>query len=211
MVHGLGFSNAASHIAANSLSLFAFFQAQAMLGMCSIPLPPVVRSWTQDFQWSMGIINVGFIQDLVTWYQRSTGGVATNVLQRLDQVSVEVQKVKRALPVLEPAVDLVSRSLGSLAKRSYTETEYGSYVVSGIQRAGYQADIETTNIFLTGLVFFYFFCLLVIIVVVICKGFCEVAARMRLIKGDAFFEFRAGWLTVLKGMHFVSSLLYLAS
>ncbi|KAJ4287498.1 putative flavin carrier protein 3 [Collariella sp. IMI 366227] len=40
IVNGLGFSNAASHIACNTLSLFAYFQAQAMLGLCAVPLPP---------------------------------------------------------------------------------------------------------------------------------------------------------------------------
>lgn len=57
---GLGHTNAASHVAANALSLTSYFQAQAMVGLVGIPLPPVVQSWTQDFQWSMGIINVGW-------------------------------------------------------------------------------------------------------------------------------------------------------
>jgi hypothetical protein len=199
VVSGLGFSNAASHVAANTLSLFAYFQAQAMVGLCSVPLPPVVKSWTQDFQWTMGIINVDFIQDMVTWYQRSTGGTATTVLQTLNDVSVQVEK--RALPLLEPAVDLVQRSVDGLAKRAYIQTSFGSYIVFGIQRAAFRAGIETTNLFLTGLTFFYIFVLLTVLAVALCKGFCELAAKMNLIKGDAFFEFRAGWLTVLKGMH----------
>lgn len=57
---GLGHTNAASHVAANALSLMSYFQAQAMVGLVGIPLPPVVQSWTQDFQWSMGIISVGW-------------------------------------------------------------------------------------------------------------------------------------------------------
>ncbi len=67
-LNGLGHANAAAHIASGALSLFGFFQAQAILGMTSVRLPPVVQSWTQDFQWSMGIINVDFLQDIFTWY-----------------------------------------------------------------------------------------------------------------------------------------------
>lgn len=57
---GLGHTNAASHVAANALSLMGYFQSQAMIGLVGIPLPPVVQAWTQDFQWSMGIIDVAF-------------------------------------------------------------------------------------------------------------------------------------------------------
>ncbi|KAK3105458.1 putative flavin carrier protein 3, partial [Teratosphaeriaceae sp. CCFEE 6253] len=69
---GLGHSNTAAHVAANALALFGYFQAQAFIGMTAVNLPPVVASWTQNFQWSMGIIRVGFLQDIATWYQRST-------------------------------------------------------------------------------------------------------------------------------------------
>ncbi|KXX77012.1 putative flavin carrier protein 3 [Madurella mycetomatis] len=192
VVSGLGFSNAASHIAANTLSLFSYFQAQAILGLCSVPLPPVVQSWTQDFQWSMGIIRVPFIQDILTWYQRSTGGQASALLDTLHTVSVQVEKVKRALPAIEPAV--------GLAKRSNIQTSFGSYIVYGIQRVAFREGIETTNLFLTGLTFFYIFVVLTALAVLSFKGLCELAARAGLIKGDRFSEFRAGWLTVLKGI-----------
>lgn len=192
VVSGLGFSNAASHIAANTLSLFSYFQAQAMLGLCSVPLPPVVQSWTQDFQWSMGIIRVTFIQDILTWYQRSTGGQASALLDTLHTVSVQVEKVKRALPAIEPVV--------GLAKRANIQTSFGSYIVYGIQRVAFREGIETTNLFLTGLTFFYIFVVLTTLAVASFKGLCELAAKAGLIKGDRFSDFRAGWLTVLKGM-----------
>jgi len=58
---GLGHSNTAAHVAANALALFSYFQAQAFIGLCAVPLPPIVSAWTQNFQWTMGIINVGFL------------------------------------------------------------------------------------------------------------------------------------------------------
>jgi hypothetical protein len=201
IINGLGFSNAASHIASNTLSLFAYFQAQAMLGLCAIPLPPVVKSWTQDFQWSMGIINVDFIQDIMTWYQRSTGGEPSLIFEKLMDVSVQVEKAKRSVPLAESAVGLVRRSADGLSKRAI-ETSYGSYVVYGIQRVAFRAGIESTNLFLTAFTFFYIFMLLAALGVVLFKGFCELAVKTKMMKGDTFFEFRAGWLTFLKGVLF---------
>ncbi|KAJ8609855.1 hypothetical protein MRB53_038894 [Persea americana] len=70
---GLGNTNTAAHVAANAVSLFGVFQAQAIIGMTAVSMPPIVQSWTQNFQWSMGIIRVSFLQRLATWYQRATG------------------------------------------------------------------------------------------------------------------------------------------
>ncbi|KAL2257484.1 hypothetical protein VTK26DRAFT_122 [Humicola hyalothermophila] len=198
VVSGLGYSNAASHVASNTLSLFAYFQAQAMLGLCAVPLPPAVKAWTQDFQWSMGIINVRFVQDILTWYQRSTGGTATDILKRLKIVSVQVEK--RSLSLIEPAVKLARRSVGGLAKRAYEQTPFGSYIVYGIQRVAFRAGIETTNLFLTGLTFFYVFLVLAALAVVIFKLGCELAVKLKWMKSETFCDFRAGWFTVLKGI-----------
>ncbi|CAJ2512163.1 Uu.00g051780.m01.CDS01 [Anthostomella pinea] len=211
VISGLGHSNAASHVAASALALTSYFQAQAMVGLVGIKLPPVVQSWTQDFQWSMGIINVGFMQDIFTWYQRSTGGTAATIIDTLENVSVEVQK--RAAPLIAPAAGLFRRATAmvprsvlkhasSLAKRGNIQTDYGSYVVYGIQRVAFRAGIETTNLFMTGLIFFYIIMVATALFVAAWKGFCEVAAKARWIKSDTFLEFRNGWLTVLKGILF---------
>jgi hypothetical protein len=205
ILNGLGHSNAAAHIASGALSLFGFFQAQAMMGLTGIHLPPVVQSWTQDFQWSMGIIHVAFMQNIFTWYQRATGGTPSTIFNTLTTVSVAIEK--RALP--DVAVDLfrrsaamVPRGVTSLAKRANIMTGSGAYIVYGIQRVAFRANIETTNLFMTGLTFF---CLLVVFTiggVAAFKGFCELAAKNKWMKGDTFLEFRNGWLTVLKGILF---------
>ncbi|KAI5923714.1 calcium-related spray protein [Camillea tinctor] len=211
IISGLGHSNAASHVAASALALTSYFQAQAMVGLVGIHLPPVVQAWTQDFQWSLGIINVGFMQDIFTWYQRSTGGTPATIVNTLGEVSVEIQK--RALPVMERASGLFKRGVAmmpkglvdhasTLMKRGNVMTSYGSYIVKGIQRVAFRAGIESTNLFLTGIVFFYIVMALTALSVVAFKGFCELAARMKWIKGDMFLDFRNGWRTVLKGILF---------
>ncbi|KAI1775692.1 TRP-domain-containing protein [Hypoxylon cercidicola] len=212
LLSGLGHTNAASHVAANALSLTSYFQAQAMIGLVGIPLPPVVQSWTQDFQWSMGIINVGWMERIFTWYQRSTGGTASTLITQVDTlatVSVDVQK--RALDLASRGIAMLPRSVvehgSSLMKRINVQTDYGSYVVYGIQRVAFRAGIESTNLFLTGLVFFYIVMFLTALCVLAFKGICELATKQGWLKGDTFLDFRNGWRTVLKGILFRMSLI----
>lgn len=216
VVSGLGHTNAAAHVAANALSLFGYFQSQAMIGLMGVRLPPIVMAWTQDFQWSMGIIRLGFMQDIFTWYQRATGGTPSTIFDSISYVSVQVQK--RAIEFSETGLSLAKRSLAmmpitivepmaavmkrDLIKRGNIQADSGSYVVFGIQRVAFRAGIESTNMFMTGLVFF---CLLVILVslsIAVFKGFCELATRNKWMPGDRFLEFRNGWQTVLKGILF---------
>ncbi|KAI7044220.1 TRP-domain-containing protein, partial [Hortaea werneckii] len=110
---GLGHSNTAAHVAAMALSLFGYFQAQAFIGMTAVDLPPIVASWTQNFQWSMGIIQIDFIQNIATWYQRATGGTPSTLLSSLGTISVEVQK--RAV---EPMVYLMDRAANGLQRQA---------------------------------------------------------------------------------------------
>ena len=197
---GLGHSNTAAHVAANALSLFGFFQAQAIIGMTAVPLPPIVASWTQNFQWSLGIIRVGFLESVCTWYQRATGGTPSTLLSTLNTESVEVQK--RSLNVGKH----IMRAVHALSKRANNTSQTGSaakvVIVSGIKRVGFRAKIETTNIFLTGLIFFMIFVFLTAVCVMLFKGFCEIAVKAGWFKGDKFEDFRTGWKIVLKGILF---------
>ncbi|KAL8870656.1 MAG: hypothetical protein Q9174_003352 [Haloplaca sp. 1 TL-2023] len=205
VTNGLGHSNTAAHVAANALSLFGYFQAQALVGMTSVSLPPVVMAWTQNFQWTMGIIRVEFLQDICTWYQRSTGGTPSTLLSNLQVASVEVQK--RSLDFVNKAYlhgynELVKR-VGSDAGAANSQSSAGkTVVVHGIERVGFRAGIEGTNIFLTGVIFFMVFVVFTIAGVALFKAFCEGAVRAGWFKGDKFEEFRNGWKIVLKGILF---------
>ncbi|KAF2186288.1 TRP-domain-containing protein [Zopfia rhizophila CBS 207.26] len=196
---GLGHSNTAAHVAANAMSLFGYFQAQAFIGMAAVPLPPVVSAWTQNFQWSMGIIRVGFLQKMATWYQRATGGTPTTHLSTLSTTSIEVQKVKRGL-------DITTRALGRLVGRSNSGVTNAQnqerVVLHGIERVGFKAHIETTNIFFTGYCFFIIFVIVVVFGVVAFKFICEGLVKAGRMKSDKFVDFRNGWKTVLKGIMF---------
>ncbi|KAK5117020.1 hypothetical protein LTR62_006741 [Meristemomyces frigidus] len=204
---GLGHSNTAAHVAANAMALFGYFQAQAFIGMTAVPLPPIVASWTQNFDWSMGIIRVGFIQNIATWYQRSTGGTPSTVLSSLGTTSVEVQKrslaavgklIKRAALEVHNSILRARSNAGGAPSTDTSNT----VIVRGIQRVGFRAGIEVTNIFLTGYIFFMVFVFIVVLCVVLFKVFCDLMVKAGRFKGDKFQDFRNGWTTVLKGILF---------
>jgi len=197
---GLGHSNTAAHVAANALSLFGYFQAQAYIGMTAVYLPPIVAAWTQNFQWSMGIIRVQFIQDIATWYQRSTGGTPSTIISSLNQVSVLVQK-RELVPFADVARRMakVARSAMMVPRATTTSNEI---IVRGIERVGFRAGIEPTNIFLTGYIFFLIFVVFTTIGVILFKLLCELLVKAGHLKGDKFQDFRNGWTTILKGILF---------
>jgi hypothetical protein len=190
VIAGLGHSNTAAHIATYALSLFGYFQAIAIVGLSTVPLPPIVQSWTQNFQWTMGIIGVDFMQTIASWYQKSTGGTPTTILNTLTTTSVHVQR--RSLMIAAEANSIG----GSIYKRSDNQNAVnplsGMYTVKGIERVAFRADMEATNVFLTGLIFFCFFVAATVISVVAFKGFCEFAVKSRLMKSDRFDDFRNG-------------------
>lgn len=219
IVSGLGHSNTAAHLATYALFLFAFFQSTAIIGLIATPMPPIVQSWTQNFQWSMGIIEVHFMQTIATWYQTATGGTPSTVLNTLTTTSVQVVKrsqiattgvsmfnkawamspkiahvaVKRAANMLVPRNSDYQNTLNSIT---------GTYIVRGINRVAFRAGMEATNVFLTGLIFFCAFMFFVIVGVLIFKGIIELCVRQKWMKSDKFLEFRNGWQLVLKGIMF---------
>ncbi|KAK4503780.1 hypothetical protein PRZ48_004695 [Zasmidium cellare] len=203
---GLGHSNTAAHVAANAMALFGYFQAQAFIGMTAVSLPPIVASWTQNFQWSMGIIRVEFLQKLATWYQRATGGTPSTILSNLSSSSVRVEK--RSMAVVEGLMKRAINQLHEMAivKRSNAgsdKTDSSTQViVRGIKRVGFRAAIEPTNVFLTGYIFFLIFVIFVVLGVVIFKFVCEGLTKAGKMKGEKFQDFRNGWTTVLKGILF---------
>ncbi|KAJ6171250.1 hypothetical protein N7470_000317 [Penicillium chermesinum] len=202
---GLGYSNAAAHVAANALSLFGFMQSQAIIGMTSVHMPPIVESWTQDFQWSMGIIRVGFLQTIATWYQRATGGTPSTVLDKLTNTSVEVLKRE----VVDPALMLMKRATGMVLKRSSgSQTSAQSLkVVRGIDRVGFRANMEETNIFLTGLIFYVVFVCLIIIIISVVKVISDLLVKHGHMKTEKFQDFRRGWKVVTRGILFRMTLI----
>ena len=146
------------------------------------------------------------MQSIATWYQKSTGGTPATLLNSLTTTSVQVEK--RSLSTLgkrsvDATIKLLTRAQEQIMKRSTSDDSIsGEYVVKGIERVAFRAGIESTNLFLTGLIFFCVFIVFTIIFVAMFKGFCELAVKAQWMKSDKFQDFRNGWLTVLKGIMF---------
>ncbi|CAN6613130.1 flavin carrier protein 2 [Trichomonascus vanleenenianus] len=89
----VGHTSTASHIAANTVSLFVYFQSVAIVAMEAVQrTPPITAAWAQNFMWTMGLMHVKFLQNIFNWYVQATGGKATNLLPNADVISLEVQK-----------------------------------------------------------------------------------------------------------------------
>ncbi|GIJ97943.1 hypothetical protein Aspvir_000050 [Aspergillus viridinutans] len=173
----MGHSNAAAHLAGNTLALFSFVQAQAMVGMLAVHMPPMVQSWTQNFQWSMGMIRVGAVQKIGTWYQRATGGTPSTLLMQLSTTSVNVLRRRKR--------DVAGSST--------------NVIVRGIKRVGLKAAIEDTNLFLTSIIIFTFFALVIMIIVLLMKVVSAALAKKGR-TGPAWGHFLAEWDVVARGV-----------
>ncbi|ODQ54646.1 TRP-domain-containing protein [Saitoella complicata NRRL Y-17804] len=119
----LGHSNTAAHVAANSIALFGYFQAQAIVGMMAVGMPPIVDSWTQNFAWTMGVIKLGFINVCTKWYVRATGGTPSTLVEDSSQGAVSVV-TKRSL-----------EAVGGLLRRGVDDFGLGSKREWGMQIA----------------------------------------------------------------------------
>jgi len=196
---GLGHSTTAAHVAANAMSLFGFFQAQSMVGMTAISLPPIVAAWAQNFDWSMGLIRIRFVQKFLTWYITSTGGSPTNLHENLDRVSIGF--MRRSVELTEM---FLARSLHRFQSRSNNDNTIGDQptmrILAGMERVAFRSNLEITNVFMTGFILYIVFLFLVAAGVAAFKWGTETAIKMQWIRGTKFQEFRKGWLTVLKGI-----------
>ncbi|KAF3903215.1 hypothetical protein ABW20_dc0102694 [Dactylellina cionopaga] len=170
----LGYSKTGAHVAAIAISIFSYFQSQALCAMVAVKLPSVVRAWTQNFVWSMGIIRIGFMQNVIHWYIRSTGG-NSDLLQNLQEINLQI--AKRSL-------ELESRSLSATGREFIR--------ITGIPRVAFLARLEPTNLFMTGLGFFIAFAALVVVLVL---GF-----KFSFARSTKFADFKKGWQIILKGI-----------
>jgi hypothetical protein len=196
---GMGHAMTSAHIAANALTLFSYFQAMAMFGMTAVELPPLALAWSQNYDWAVGILRVGFMQDIFKWYIIATGGTPSNLFE--EQQTVSVQIAKRSLGSLDYIqTRAASYGFSQLVKRSNNDAviDATSLVkVTGIARMSYKAHIESTNFFLTGMSFFVVSICLVLIVVSLFRLACNIP---KIKTSNRFPEFRAKWLVVLKGI-----------
>lgn len=179
-----GNSNTAHHIATNAFALFSYFQSQAIFGMMSSKMPPIVRAWTQNFQWTMGIINLNFMQKIFTWYIKSTGGTPAYFHSSSLGSSVIVEK----------------RNFVFLHKRaSDSYLNMKNIIYRGINRVAYNEEIETTNLFMTSFSFFLIMVLVMVLGFALFRIFLHYSPKTQWMRHNRFFGLKNEWKDLLKG------------
>lgn len=203
-------STTAAHIASNSISLFTYFQNLSILAMMAvINLPPIAAAWCGNFQWSMGLIRVKFMQDWISWYIQSTGGMVTNILKNKSVLSIYVQKKlkKRGISLSKSFSDNIfsDKTLYTSDERNITAVASKTLILRGMNRVGYQTGIEITNLFLTSIVFLLFVLFVFLVVLTLFKSVIELMIKGRALRAEKFnkfLEFRLQWGTIIKGTLF---------
>lgn len=146
-----------TEVSFRTLLFLHFMQGRAMYGMAAVDQRPIIQSWTQIFQWSMGLVHAEFLQAICTWFQRATGGTPSRLLKHLNEYSVIMDK----------------RSLNPVSfehRSTDTTSGIGQRTVRGIERVGFRFNIESTNIFMTSYLFFHFVIVLFLLCIIFLKS-----------------------------------------
>ncbi|KAI5953288.1 FLC1 [Candida jiufengensis] len=198
-----GNSNAASHISANSVSLFLYFQSVVVVSMQAVErMPPIASAWAENLAWSMGLIRITFMQKIFRWYVQSTGGTPTTYfISEVKQILV--QKRKRSQEYLygeigENVVDYVY-GLGKRALDYSLESNKNLIVLRGIKRIGYNTHIEPTSIVPTGYTWFVLMGYLLVVLLVLIKSCIVLLTRAKKINTNNFTIFRGSFNNIVKG------------
>ncbi|CEP62480.1 transient receptor potential ion channel family protein LALA0_S05e06590g [Lachancea lanzarotensis] len=184
-----GNSNAASHISANTMSLFLYFQSVVVVSMQHVHrVPPIAAAWSENLIWSMGLIHVDFMQKIFRWFVQSTGGTPSLYLTS-KTISVLVQRGYDLLdnvPLLKRAADVLYGNSTVLIER-------------GIKRLAHRADIENTSIVCTGFTFFFLCGYFLAGSIIASKYAIDLCIKAGWLNNSRFTDFRSNWRVVLKG------------
>lgn len=189
LLSSFGNSTAASHISANTMSLFLYFQSVVVVAMQHVHrVPPIAAAWSENLVWSMGLIRISFMQRIFRWYVQSTGGTPSLYLTSTT-ISVLTQ---RGLDYLR-SFELFKRATNVLYGNSNV------LIFRGIRRLAYRVRIENTSVVPTGFTFFVLCGYVLAGFIMVCKYVIELSIKCGWMKSDRFIEFRENWRMVLKG------------
>lgn len=200
IISTMGSSYTSAHIAANSVSLFTYFQSTVVLAMCAVErLPPIASAWAQNIAWSVGLIKTTFMQKIFRWYVKSTGGEPTyNIFYPTIAILVQkrdslIRLTNHSRYVLHSVARKLFATRSSIGIDRPPQTTDTLLVMRGISRVGYQANIEQTSIVLTAFTFFVLICLAVAICFFLFYLFTLAFAK------NKWVYYKANWPTMLKG------------
>lgn len=210
VVSTLGSSYTAAHIGTNALMLFAYFQSVVIITMEAVnKVPPIAAAWGQNLAWSVGLIEVKFMQKIFRWYVAATGGSPTTYIKH-PTISVLVQKRHQITARLADMVKSHAEHFASLIRRETFAAESTStlLVLRGIKRVAYSAGIEPTAAVITAFTMFVFFCFAICLLILIVRGIFEILWRTKVLDVQRGLYFHHNWRLVTKGA--VLRLVYIA-
>jgi len=190
--------------AAYSLAFYTLLQNQALIGMTSVPLPPIVSAWTQNFVWAVGVVEMNFMQRFFNWYIRSTGGHRSSLFNQISTTSVLV--MKRDLGEVRRGLELASGVGRNALRRRAADIEpnqdassYQPLMVKGIERVAFKAGIEQTNLFLTSYSMYIIFAFVVVVFFLAFRGIVEwMVKKQKMGMQTKLVVFREHWKLMLK-------------
>lgn len=187
-----GNSNAASHIAANAVSLFLYFQSVVLVSMQAVErVPPIASAWSENLAWSMGLIRIKFMQDIFRWYVQLTGGTPTTYFLGVTQQIIVQKKKKRSLEYVY--------GLGKRALDYALSSNTNLIILRGIKRIGYNSHIEPTSIVATGFTWTVLIGYLLVVILVLLKSIVVLLTRANKLNPRRFTIFRGSFHNVVKG------------
>lgn len=209
-----GNSNAASHVAANAMSLFLYFQLVVLVLMQAVErVPPIAAAWSENLAWLMGLIRVTFMQKIFRWYVQLTGGLPTlYLLHTTKQVLVEratlhlaglAQMGRRAL-ALSTGYALEMDTLPLLIKQRDVDYALKSnlnlVVLRGIKRMGYKLGIEPTSVVVTGFTWFVLIGYVLVGLLLLCKLVLWIMVKKQRKPTKHLYSIRNTFPQVVKGL-----------
>lgn len=195
IMSSFGNSNAATHISANAVSLFLYFQAVVIVCMQHVErVPPIASAWAENLAWSMGLIRVKFMQDIFRWFVQSTGGSPTLYFKD-DSKQILVQ---RALDHLNN-IHSFAANQGKRSLNFGLNSNKNLIVLRGIKRIGYNSHIEPTSIVPTGITFFILFGYVLVAILFFIKLILDLLIRFKKINPNFMNHFRITFSEVIKG------------
>lgn len=182
-----GNSTAASHISANTMSLFLYFQSVVVVAMQHVHrVPPIAASWAENLAWSMGLIQIHFMQRIFRWFIDSTGGTSSLYLTSTTMSVLTQRSFETTSTLLKRATNVLYGNRNTIIYR-------------GIKRLGYAMGIEDTSIVATGFTFFVLCGYILAGFIIFVKLSTELCIRNGWLKHIKFYEFRQNWKLILKG------------
>ena len=182
-----GNSTAASHISANTMSLFLYFQSVVVVAMEHVHrVPPIAASWAENLAWSMGLIKIKFMQRIFRWYIDSTGGTSSLYMTSTTMSVLTQRSFEYTMALMKRATNVLYGNRNTIIFR-------------GIRRLGYAMGIENTSIVATGFTFFVLCGYVLAGFIIVVKYSTDLCIRLGWLSKTKFHEFRLNWRIILKG------------